>query len=97
VEGAIEGPLEAGLVAGEVRQGAGLNAIFAIDLGQQVQRFEARIKVFEGVLRVHGAEAEETGLDETEAAETPGGHDDAVDQFALEGIERREVSAHRLE
>ncbi len=97
MEGAIEGPLEAGLVAGEVRQGAGLNAILAIDLAQHVHRFEARIKVFEGPLRVDGVEAEETGLDESEAAETPGGHDEAVDQFALKGIERREVGAHRLE
>ena len=97
VEGAIEGPLKANLVAGEVRQGVGLDAIFAIDLGQRVRRFQAFIPPVELLLRVYGIGVEETGLRDTEAAETPGGHDDAVDQFALEGIEWREMVAHRVE
>ena len=97
MEGAIEGPLEAGLVAGEARQGVGLDAILAIDLGQRVHRLQVLIAPVESAPRICGTEVEEPRLDEAETAETPGGHDEAVDQFALKGIERREVVAHRVE
>ncbi len=98
VEGAVEGALDAGLVAAEGVEDAGRGTgVPAEDVGEFVFVGKADVAVFEVPLAVDEAEIEEAGFDGAAAGEAPLGHDDLVDEGGFEGAGGLEVIEEGVE
>jgi hypothetical protein len=92
VEGAVEGALDADLIAAEGAEDAGGGTgIAAEDVGQFVFVGEAVVIDFEVLLVVDEAEFEETGFEFATAGEAPLGGDDLADEGGFEGADGLEV------
>ena len=98
VEGAVEGALDAGLVAAEGVEDAGCGTgVPAEDVGEFVFVGKAAVVGFEVPLVVDEAEIEEAGFDGAAAGEAPLGHDDLVDEGGFESAGGLEVIEEGVE
>ncbi len=91
MEGAVEGALGAGFVAGEGGEGVGAAGVVEEDVSVAGVAVEAGVVVVHVAGEVEHAEVEQAGLDAAKTPEAPGGHDDLVGQSALDGVEGLEV------
>jgi hypothetical protein len=86
-EGAVESALDADLVAGEVVEALVVRAVPSIDKADAVGGVVVAAFA-QGVLQVGQALVEVAAFKDAEAAETPGGHGEVIDQLGLEGAGR---------
>jgi hypothetical protein len=90
-EGAVEGALDAGFVAAQEGQGVGAADVALVEIGEAGARGQALVALGDIFGVIGPAELEEATFDEAEAAETPGGHDDLLDEEGLEGADGLEL------
>jgi hypothetical protein len=88
VEGAIEGALDAGLVAAEGGEGLG---VAAEEVGQCLVGVEVGVIGFEVLPVFVVAEFVDPGFEFAAAGEAPLGHDDLVDECGFEGSDGQEM------
>jgi hypothetical protein len=85
VEGAVEGALDAGFVAGEgVEDAGGGTGVPVEDAGQFLVVVEASVLGFGVRFKVDEAKFEEAGFEAAATDEAPLGHDDLVDEGGFE-------------
>jgi len=87
VEGAVEGALDAGFVAAQESKGVGAADVAQVEKSETSARGHVLVLRLELPGVIVGAELEDAAFDEAEAFETPGGHDNALDEKGLDGAD----------
>jgi hypothetical protein len=87
VEGAVEGALDAGFVAGQDGERVGVTDVAEVDGGEAVETGEAPAFVVEAAGVFGQAELEGGGFHSADTAEAPGGHDDLLNEEDFDGAE----------